>query len=64
MAEKEKDMFWIWIGGLVVAVIVVVLMVKGGEHDKYSKTKSLIAEDAANASYRGKEADLTEGARR
>ena len=65
MAEEpqEKDMFWIWIAGLVVAVIIGVVMVKGSEHDKCSKTKSLIAEDAANASYRGKEANLTEGAR-
>lgn len=53
MAEKEKDMFWVWVGGLVVAVILLVVMVKGSEHDKYSKAESLIAEDASNAAYRG-----------
>jgi hypothetical protein len=53
MAEKEKDMFWIWIGGLIVAVILGVVMVKGSEHDKYSKAESLIAEDASNSAYKG-----------
>jgi len=53
MAEKEKDMFWIWIAGLVVAIVLVVVMVKGSEHDKYSKAESLIAEDASNSAYKG-----------
>ena len=32
MAEKqEKDNFWIWIGGLIVTVVILVMVLKGRE---------------------------------
>ncbi len=49
--QQEKDYFWFYVGGLVVAMIVVVLMVKGTEHGKYEAAKQAIAEDAA---YKGR----------
>ncbi len=49
---QEKDYFWFYVGGLVVAVIVVLLMVKGSEHEKYATAAKAIAEDAANSSYK------------
>lgn len=52
--EQEKDYFWFYIGGLVVAVIVVLLMVKGSEHDKYATAAKAIAEDSANSAYKTK----------
>lgn len=31
MAEKEKDNFWLYIGGIIVATILLVVMLKGRE---------------------------------
>lgn len=31
MAEKEKDNFWLYIGGLIVATVLLVLILKGRE---------------------------------
>jgi bacteriorhodopsin len=50
--KEEKDYFWFYIGGLVVAVVVVLLMVKGSEHDKYATAAKAIAEDSTNSSYK------------
>ncbi len=49
---QEKDYFWFYVGGLVVAVIVVLLMVKGSEHEKYATAAKAIAEDSSNSSYK------------
>ena len=50
--EKEKDYFWVYIGMLVVAVIVTLVMVKGSEHDKYATAAKAIAEDSSNSAYK------------
>ena len=50
--EAEKDNFWIYIGGLIVAVAVIIVMVKGSEHDKYATAAKAIAEEPAQAAYR------------
>ncbi len=50
--KEEKDYFWFYIGGLVIAVIVVLLLVKGSEHDKYATAAKAIAEDSANSAYK------------
>jgi hypothetical protein len=50
--EQEKDYFWVYIGCLVAVVIVVLVMVRGGEHEKYETAKKAIAEDASNSAYR------------
>lgn len=47
---KEKDNFWLIVGGIVVAAISVMMMIKSGEHGKYESTAKAIAEDTANAS--------------
>lgn len=49
---QEKDNFWIYVGLLVGSLIVVLLMVRGGEHDKYVAAEKAIAEDASNSAYR------------
>lgn len=50
--EQEKDNFWLYIGGLVVAVIVTLVMVKSSEHDKYATAAKAISEDSTNSAYR------------
>ena len=47
---KEKDNFWMIVGGIVAAAISVMVMVKSSEHGKYESTAKAIAEDSANAS--------------
>ncbi len=49
---QEKDHFWLYIAGLVAVVIVVLMVVRGGEHEKYATAKSAIAEDAAFSAYK------------
>lgn len=49
---QEKDNFWIYVAGLVLAVVATVVMIKSGEHDKYESTAKAIAEDASNSAYR------------
>ncbi|MDD5035587.1 MAG: hypothetical protein PHE55_12600 [Methylococcaceae bacterium] len=51
---QEKDNFWLYIAGIVVAVIVVLVMVKGSEHGKYETAAKAIAEDSANSAYKHK----------
>lgn len=50
--SQEKDFFWFYIAGLVCAVIIVLMIVRGGEHEKYQTARAAIAEDPANAAYR------------
>lgn len=50
--EQERDNFWLYIGGVIIAVIVTLVMVKGSEHDKYATTAKAIAEDSANSAYK------------
>jgi hypothetical protein len=50
--EQEKDYFWYYIGAVVIAVLVTLVMVKGSEHDKYATAAKAIAEDAANSAYK------------
>ncbi|CAI8781850.1 hypothetical protein [Methylocaldum szegediense] len=50
--EKEKDYFWYYVGGIIVAVAITVFMVKSSEHGKYETAARAIAEDATNSSYR------------
>ena len=49
---EEKDLFWVYIGGVVLAVIVTLFMVKGSEHDKYATAAKAIAEDSSNSAYK------------
>ncbi len=49
---QEKDNFWIYVAGLVLAVIATVVMIKSSEHDKFESTAKAIAEDASNSAYR------------
>ena len=51
---QEKDMFWVYIGGVVLAVIVVLFLVKGSEHDKYETAAKAISEDSSNSAYKHK----------
>lgn len=50
--EQQKDNFWLYIAGLIVALIVVIVMVKGSEHDKYVTAAKAISEDSSNSSYK------------
>ncbi len=49
---QEKDNFWLWVGGAVLAVIVTVVVIKSSEHDKYETSARAIAEDPANSAYK------------
>jgi hypothetical protein len=51
---QEKDMFWVYIGGVVLAVIVTLFLVKGSEHDKYETAAKAISEDSSNSAYKHK----------
>ncbi len=47
MAEKkEKDMFWIWIGGLIVVTIILVLTLKSRETEHLQS--GAVAQSAAD----------------
>lgn len=50
--EQERDNFWLYIGGVIIAVIVTLMMVKGSEHDKYATAAKAIAEDSTNSAYK------------
>lgn len=50
--ENEKDLFWVYVGGFVLAVIVTLFLVKGSEHGKYETAAKAIAEDSSNSAYK------------
>lgn len=50
--EQEKDNFWLYIGGVIIAVVVTLFIVKGSEHEKYATAQKAIAEDSSNSAYR------------
>ncbi|MEW6038508.1 MAG: hypothetical protein AB1648_09705 [Pseudomonadota bacterium] len=50
--KEEKDYFWFYIAGLVIAVVVTLAMVKSSEHGKYVTAAKAIAEDSANSAYK------------
>jgi hypothetical protein len=49
---QEKDNFWLWVGGAVLAVVVTVVVIKSSEHEKFETSAKAIAEDPANSAYR------------
>ena len=49
---QEKDYFWIYVAGLVLAIIALVVTIKSSEHGKFESTAKAIAEDPANSAYR------------
>ncbi|MFA6052026.1 MAG: hypothetical protein WC762_05500 [Methylobacter sp.] len=49
---QEKDNFWLYVAGLVLAIVAVVATIKSSEHDKFETSKKAIAEDASNSAYR------------
>lgn len=50
--EQEKDYFWFYIIGVVLAVGVALYVVKSSEHDKYATAQRAIAEDSTNSAYK------------
>jgi predicted membrane channel-forming protein YqfA (hemolysin III family) len=50
--EQEKDNFWIYIVGVIIAAAVVLYMVKSSEHEKYATAAKAISEDASQSAYR------------
>lgn len=50
--EQEKDNFWVYIAGVIVAAVVVIVMVKNSEHGKYETARKAIAEEPAQSAYR------------
>ena len=49
---QEKDYFWYYVAGLVLAVVITVVVIKSNEHGKYESSAKAIAEDSANSAYR------------
>ena len=50
--EAEKDNFWIYIAGVIAVAILVLVMVRNSEHDKYATAAKAIAEEPAQSAYR------------
>jgi len=50
--EQEKDNFWIYIVGVIVAAAIVLYMVKSSEHEKYATAAKAISEDSSQSAYR------------
>jgi hypothetical protein len=48
---QEKDYFWFYVGGVVLAAIVVLGLVKSNEHGKYEMASKAIAVDPAQSAY-------------
>jgi hypothetical protein len=42
----DKDNFWLYVGGLVFAVVILVVFIKSNEHGKYDTSAKAIAEDS------------------
>lgn len=42
---QEKDNFWLYIGGIILAAVALVVTIKSSEHDKYENASKAIAED-------------------
>ena len=42
---QEKDHFWLYVGGIVLAAVALVVTIKSNEHGKYETTAKAIAED-------------------
>ena len=49
---EEKDNYWLYVGGLVLAVVVFVIAIKSNEHGKFASTAQAISEDAATISHK------------
>ncbi len=48
---KEKDNFWLIVGGVIVVAIAVMFTIKSSGHNDYEKSARAIAEDSSNSSY-------------
>jgi len=44
---QEKDNFWLYVGGIILAAVALVLTIKGSEHGKYESAQKAIAEDSS-----------------
>jgi len=42
---KEKDNFWLYVGGIILAAVALVVTIKSSEHGKYESASKAIAED-------------------
>ncbi|MDD5115040.1 MAG: hypothetical protein PHC94_13570 [Methylobacter sp.] len=42
---KEKDNFWLYVGGIIIAAVALVVTIKSSEHGKYESASKAIAED-------------------
>jgi uncharacterized protein (UPF0333 family) len=49
---KEKDNFWLIVGGVVAAAILTMVLIKSNEHGKYVSTANAIAEDASYVAHK------------
>ncbi len=49
---EEKDNYWLYVGGLVLAVVIFVIAIKSNEHGKYASTAQAIAEDSASITHK------------
>lgn len=44
---KEKDKFWLYVGGLTFALLTVLILVKKSEEDKFAPIKEQLQEESA-----------------
>ncbi|MDT8406203.1 MAG: hypothetical protein RQ715_03025 [Methylococcales bacterium] len=52
MTEQKKDLFWVYVGGVAVALITVLLLVKMNENEKFEPIKEQIDSDLAQMNIR------------
>jgi bacteriorhodopsin len=51
METQEKDYFWFYVGGVILAAIIVLGIVKSSEHDKYEMATKAVAADPSQSAY-------------
>ncbi len=45
--EQEKDRFWLIVGGAVLAIVVVILLIKQSENEKFAPIKQQVEQENA-----------------
>ena len=50
--EQEKDRFWLIVGGAVLAIVVVILLIKQSENEKFAPIKQQVEQENAQMNIR------------
>ncbi|MEI6708335.1 MAG: hypothetical protein WCK96_14525 [Methylococcales bacterium] len=50
--EQEKDRFWLIVGGAILAIVVVILLIKQSENEKFAPIKQQVEQENAQMNIR------------